>query len=189
MPLPIPANHYSTDPFNGAGAAVQDNKEQFTAYFRVLPKAGLNNGKRREYEVAHLKLAARLEAAMIDLGYTITESRPFEKPQFGQKAAMVSVIGFMTVVPGASAYDYRKNAPVLSDRIVDHSGSIKTGIGGNVQHGQTLTAAVRTAVAEFKANVDAMLASDFIAEGFPVTLVKLDYLGTNFGDGGIHFPV
>jgi hypothetical protein len=64
-----------------------------------------------------------------------------------------------------------------------------TGIGGNVQHGQTLTAAVRTAAAEFKANVDAMLALDFIAEGFPVTLVKLDYLGINFGDGGIHFPV
>lgn len=188
MTLPIPSSHYSTDPFYGAGSAAQNNKEQFIAYFRVLPKAELNNGKRREYEVALQKLAARLETAMVDLGYTIVESRPFEKPQFGQKTAMVSIIGFMTVVPGATGYDYRANAPTLSERKVIHSGSSKSGVGGNVQHGQVPTTALLTAVSEFKTIVDAMLASDFVAEGFPVTLAKLDYQGITFGVGGIHFP-
>lgn len=188
MALPLPSNHYSTDPFYGTGPSAQDNKEQFIAYFRVLPKAELNSGKRREYEVALIKLSARLESAMVDLGYTITESRPFEKPQFGQKTAMVSMIGFMTVVPGATGYDYRPNAQTLSSRKVDHSGSMKTGVGGNVQHGQVPTTALLTAVSEFKATVDAMLATDFIAEGFPVTLAKLDYQGVTFGVGGIHFP-
>lgn len=188
MPLPDPSIHYSTDFTAKSIGTHEDRKfEQFIVYFRVLPKAALANGKRREYTLALEKLAARLETAMIGLGYTVAESRALDKPQFGQFTSSVVMVGFVTN-ENTSSIDYRQNSPTLSLRTVDHNEGSRTGIGGNVQHGQIPSANLLTAVQEFKAAVDAMLATDFVANGISASIYRLDYMGVTFGDRGIHFP-
>ena len=184
MPLPNPSEHYSTDITKSAGTPADQNFEQFIVYFRVLPKAVLAGGKRREYTIALERLSARLETSMLGLGYTIAESRALEKPQFGQKTASVVMVGFVA----SEGITYRPVAPVLSLRTVDSNGGVRTGIGGNVQHGQTPSAALLTAVDEFKTAVDAMIAADYTPSGVVVSVYRLDYMGVTFGDGGIHFP-
>lgn len=188
MPLPDPSIHYSTDLTAKSIGTTDDRKfEQFIVYFRVLPKAGLASGKRREYTLALEKLAARLETSMIGLGYTIAESRALDKPQFGQSTASVVMVGFVTN-ENSSSTDFRQNGPTLSLRTVDSNGGSRTGIGGNVQHGQVPSANLLTAVQEFKTAVDAMLASDYVANGVSASVYRLDYMGVTFGDRGIHFP-
>lgn len=187
MPLPDPEIHYSTDFTNTFGTPEECVFEQFIVHFRVLPKAELTNGKRREYTLALEKISARLTTAMRGLGFTIAESRALEVPQFGQRTAAVTMIGFVQTAD-ATDTTCRQNEPTLSLRTVDSNGGARTGLGGNVQHGQTPSANLLTAVTEFKSIVDAMLATDFVAEGVQVSIYKLDYMGVTFGYGGIHFP-
>jgi len=189
MPLPQPENHYSTDITNGQGFD-KKNWEQFTVYFRVLPKQQLLKGKRRERQIQLEKISARLTTAMRDLGYTIAESRALEKYQFAHAPAQVVMVGFASVEDA----NYRSNEHPVSDRTVNSNGTrlgngLRTGKGGNVQHGQNVTDQLTTAVSEFKTDVDTMLSTDFIAEGVDVTMIKLDYLGVTYGAGGLTFPV
>lgn len=193
MPLPEQSSFSFTDLWNSSTFDVNlKNHEYFTAYLRINAKATLTNGKRREYEVARQRLASRLYTAFSELGYKIAEFRPAERPQFGNFTSHVVVSGWVPTEEG-DTQPFRPSQHPLEARTVNSNGTrtgngLRTGLGGNVQKRLALTTEFQTAVFNFKSTVNAMLLADFVNEGFPVSLYKLDYQGVTFGDGGIHFP-
>jgi len=185
-PYPTPFN--STDPWNSSNPAHHPSYEQFVAYFRILPALG--NGKRREYLVSMESIASKIHAAFADAGLTIPESRPSVVPQFGQKTARVTLTGYQSL-DASTGFSERPRHHPLENRVVDSNGSesgngIRSGVGGNVQHGQDLTAVAIQAVTQLKQDIDAILTTELTGES--ITFYKLDFMGVTFGDGGIHFP-